>query len=227
MKPRIAIDGPAGAGKSTVARAVAKELGLAYLDTGAMYRAVTVAGLRRGIDFEDEEVLAALAAEIDLAVEYSDDGQNIIFLNGENVTEKIREPVVNRQVSLVARCQRVRAVMVEKQREIGRRGGVVMDGRDIGTNVMTEAEFKFYLTASLTERARRRRAELLAKGQTLTLEQMIEEIAARDKIDSEREVSPLRPADDAIIIDSTEMTIDEVVSLIVATVTRGNAGGNT
>ena len=102
-----------------------------------------------------------------------------------------------------------------------------MDGRDIGTNVMTEAEFKFYLTASLTERARRRRAELLAKGQTLTLEQMIEEIAARDKIASEREDSPLRPADDAIIIDSTEMTIDEVVSLIVATVTRGNAGGNT
>ncbi|HZK25381.1 MAG TPA: (d)CMP kinase [Oscillospiraceae bacterium] len=220
MKPRIAIDGPAGAGKSTVARAVAKRLGLAYLDTGAMYRAITVAGLRRKIDFQDQQALAVLAAQADLDVQYNDEGQNILFLDGENVSETIREPQVSRHVSLVARCPGVRAVMVQKQKEIGQRGGVVMDGRDIGTNVMTEAEYKFYLTASLAERARRRLAELLEKGQSLTLEQMKEEIAARDKIDSERECSPLRPADDAIHIDSTELTIDEVVALIVETVTR-------
>lgn len=219
MKPRIAIDGPAGAGKSTVARAVAEKLGLAYLDTGAMYRAITLAGLRQQADLHDGDALERLTQSVDLDIQSGSDGQNIIFLNGENVTADIRLPEVSRNVSFVARCPEVREIMAGKQRQIGSRGGMVMDGRDIGTNVMPDAEFKFFLTASLEERARRRLAELLATGESLDLEQMVGEIAVRDKIDSERECSPLRPAKDAIHIDSTHMTIDEVVDTIVGKVT--------
>lgn len=215
MKAKIAIDGPAGAGKSTVARAVAKELGLAYLDTGAMYRAITLAALRAGVDFNDSRALADLTESVELDIQIGSDGENIIFLNGENVSEEIREPEINRNVSYVARCPEVREIMVSKQQEIGRRGGGVMDGRDIGTKVMPEAEFKFFLTASLEERARRRLAELKAKGINLTLPQMIEEIRTRDKIDSERECSPLQAARDAIYLDTTEMTIEQVVKYIV------------
>ncbi|NLZ39542.1 MAG: (d)CMP kinase [Firmicutes bacterium] len=215
MKAKIAIDGPAGAGKSTVARAVAKELGLAYLDTGAMYRAITLAALRAGVDFNDSRALADLTESVELDIQIGSDGENIIFLNGENVSEEIREPEINSNVSYVARCPEVREIMVSKQQEIGRRGGVVMDGRDIGTKVMPEAEFKFFLTASLEERARRRLAELKAKGINLTLPQMIEEIRTRDKIDSERECSPLQAARDAIYLDTTEMTIEQVVKYIV------------
>lgn len=218
MKPRIAIDGPAGAGKSTVAREVAERLGLAYLDTGAMYRAVTLAGLRNGTDLHDAAALQALTDAIDLDIQTDGTGQNIIFLNGENVSADIRLPLISRNVSFVARCPQVRNVMADKQRTIGSRGGVVMDGRDIGTTVMPDAEYKFFLTASLQERARRRLAELIAKGEQLDLEQMMTEIAARDKIDSEREVAPLRPAADAIHIDTTQMSIEDVVSTIVNTV---------
>lgn len=218
MKPRIAIDGPAGAGKSTVARAVARQLGLAYLDTGAMYRAITLAALRENIDLEDGDALGLLTRRLQLDIQSGEDGQNVIFLDGEDVSEAIRLPVVSRGVSYVARCPAVRDVMVDKQRQIGARGGTVMDGRDIGTNVMPDAEYKFYLTASLDERARRRLAELTAKGETLELPQMIREIAARDKIDSERECSPLKAADDAVLLDTTEMTIEEVISTIVHTV---------
>ena len=215
MKPRIAIDGPAGAGKSTVAREVASRLGLAYLDTGAMYHAITLVGLRQGTDLHDASALEQLTESIDLDIQSDLDGQNIIFVNGENVSKDIRLPEVSRNVSFVARCAEVREIMVDKQRQIGSRGGMVMDGRDIGTNVMPDAEYKFYLTASLAERAKRRLAELLAKGEKLEMEQMMGEIAARDKIDSERECSPLRPAADAIHLDTTHMTIEAVVSTIV------------
>lgn len=218
MKPRIAIDGPAGAGKSTVAREVAGRLGLAYLDTGAMYRAITLAGLRRGTDTHDAEALEALTKAVELDIQSDGTGQNIIFMDGENVTEDIRLPIVNRNVSFVARCAQVREILVDKQRQIGSRGGVVMDGRDIGTNVMPGAEYKFFLDASLTERSRRRLAELSAKGEELELEQMMKEIAARDKIDSEREVAPLRPAEDAIYLDTTLLTIEDVVKTIVRAV---------
>jgi CMP/dCMP kinase len=218
MKPSIAIDGPAGAGKSTVAREVARRLGLAYLDTGAMYRAVTLAGLRRGTDLHSGEELETLTRSLELDIQSDSEGQNIIYLNGENVSAEIRLPEVSRNVSFVARCPQVREVLAGKQQAIGRRGGVVMDGRDIGTTVMPWAEYKFFLTASLEERSRRRLAELLAKGEQLDLEQMKEEIAARDKIDSEREVAPLRPADDAIHLDTTPMTIEDVVQAIVGRV---------
>ena len=218
MKPRIAIDGPAGAGKSTVAREVAGRLGLAYLDTGAMYRAITLAGLRRGTDIHDAKALEVLTKAVDLDIQSDCAGQNIIYLDGENVTEDIRLPIVNRNVSYVARCSQVREILSDKQRQIGSRGGVVMDGRDIGTTVMPNAEYKFFLDASLPERSRRRMAELSAKGEELELEQMMKEIAARDKIDSEREVAPLRPAEDAIYLDTTLMAFETVVDAIVSTV---------
>lgn len=215
MKARIAIDGPAGAGKSTVARAVAKKLGLAYLDTGAMYRAVTLAALREKVDLYDNKVLESLTAGLVINIKNAEDGQNIIYLNGEDVTAAIRLPEVSRHVSIVARCAEVREILVQKQKEIGWRGNIVMDGRDIGTNVMPDAEYKIFLTASLEERARRRMFELREKGEHIELEQMIKEIEARDKIDTERECSPLRQADDAILVDTTNMTIAEVVDKIV------------
>ncbi|HHU30660.1 MAG: (d)CMP kinase [Bacillota bacterium] len=215
MKARIAIDGPAGAGKSTVARAVAKKLGLAYLDTGAMYRAVTLAALREKVDLYDNKVLESLTAGLVIDIKNAEDGQNIIYLNGEDVTAAIRLPEVSRHVSIVARCAEVREILVQKQKEIGWRGNIVMDGRDIGTNVMPDAEYKIFLTASLEERARRRMFELREKGEHIELEQMIKEIEARDKIDTERECSPLRQADDAILVDTTNMTIAEVVDKIV------------
>lgn len=217
MKPRIAIDGPAGAGKSTVARAVARKLGLTYLDTGAMYRAITLSALRKGVNMDDPSELSRLAQQASLEIKNNGpDNQNLVFLDDRDVTEEIRLPEVSRNVSVVARCPEVRAILADRQRQTGRRGGVVMDGRDIGTNVMPDAEYKFFLTASLEERARRRQAELAARGEDISLTQMMSEIAARDKIDSERECAPLRPAPDAIHIDTTEKTVEQVVLAIVA-----------
>lgn len=216
MKPRIAVDGPAGAGKSTVARAVAEQLGLLYLDTGAMYRAITLAALQNGVDVNNEDALEKLTRQCLLDIKKNEaDGSNLVYLNGKDVSEQIRTPLVSRNVSYVAKCPKVRAIMAELQRDFGRRGGVVMDGRDIGTHVMPDAEFKFFLTASLEERARRRLAELVAKGEKLDLDQMVKEIAARDKIDSERECAPLKAAPDAIVIDTTALTVTQVVEEIV------------
>ncbi len=216
MKPRIAIDGPAGAGKSTVARAVARRLNLIYLDTGAMYRALTVAALRRDLDLHDDGALGELAELVRLDIRTEEaTGRNLIFLDGEDVTETIRQPLVSRNVSFVAKSPPVRRIMSDLQRRFGQRGGVVMDGRDIGTHVMPDAEYKFFLTASLPERARRRREELLAKGEDISLEQMAEEIASRDKIDSERQYAPLCRAGDAVEIDTTAMTAEEVIQAIV------------
>jgi len=191
---------------------VAQRLGLAYLDTGAMYRAITLAALRQGVDLLDAGKLARLASRAGLEIRNNGtDNLNMVFLDGEDVTEDIRLPEISRNVSFVARCPEVREILVDRQRQIGRLGGVVMDGRDIGTNVMPEAEYKFFLTASLVERARRRRAELAAKGEDTDLPQMMKELAARDRIDSERECSPLSAAHDAIHIDTTELTIEQVV----------------
>jgi cytidylate kinase len=218
MKPRIAIDGPAGAGKSTVARALAQTLGLTYLDTGAMYRAITLSALREGVRLSDAAELARLAQQISIEIRNDGpDNKNLVFLDGQDVTEEIRLPEVSRNVSVVARCPQVRNILAARQRQIGERGGVVMDGRDIGTVVMPEAEYKFFLNASLEERARRRQAELAAKGEQISLSQMMNELAVRDHIDSGRECAPLRPAADAIHIDTTEMTIEQVVRKIAAT----------
>ncbi|MFZ5632695.1 MAG: (d)CMP kinase [Bacillota bacterium] len=219
----IAIDGPAGAGKSTVARGVASVLGYRYVDTGAMYRAVTLSALERNIDLDDGRALSELAnkAKIDI-IENS--GENIlVLLNGVDVSEKIRDPLVTKNVSRVASVPGVRKALVAAQRAMAANGGVVMEGRDIGTVVIPDAPYKFYIVASACERARRRARDYEKMGLRVNMEKLIADIERRDRIDSSREVDPLRPAEDAQIIDCTGMTADEVINLIVKRVTEGRA----
>jgi cytidylate kinase len=200
----VAIDGPAGAGKSTVAKRVAAALGYRYVDTGAMYRAVALAGIERGVD--DPSGLAELALALDLHI---DNGSTIV--NGIDVSERIRDPDVTAKVSIVAAHPQVRAALVEFQRRTAATDDVVMEGRDIGSAVLPDAEVKIFLDASLEERARRRAAET---GETVV--EVKAAIEARDEADSRRDASPLIKADDAVAIDTTGMTIDEVVAEIVA-----------
>ncbi|HOJ46235.1 MAG TPA: (d)CMP kinase [Bacillota bacterium] len=208
--PVITIDGPAGAGKSTVAKKVAQELGLTYLDTGAMYRAVTLLALRRGVDVNDDAKMKELVRDI-----YLDLSGGRIYLNGEDVSEEIRRPEVSESVSLVARLGSVRERMTALQREIASRGGVVLDGRDVGSVVFPEADCKIFLTASVEERARRRYLELQNKGIAISFDEVKQNIVERDKIDSERDIAPLTIPEGAHIVDSTGLTIDEVVQEIV------------
>lgn len=215
--PHIAIDGPAGAGKSTVARILAARLGYLYVDTGAMYRALTYEALHVGVNLQDPQCLAALAARVHL--ELVDDR---LYCDGREVTPYLRLPDVSRYVSVVASVPAVRARMVEWQREIAGRHPVVMDGRDIGSYVLPEAEYKFFITASLKERARRRWQELLVQGHTgLTLEQVQEELAVRDALDAGRDIAPLARAPDAICIDTTALTPEQVVESIFDIIKRG------
>lgn len=220
----IAIDGPAGAGKSTVARRVAQRLGYLYIDTGAMYRALTLAAQRRGVSPHDEDALAKLARVLTIAFAADGDGQRVL-LDGEDVTDAIRAPDVTAEVSHVARHPMVREVMVEKQRELAKDGGIVMDGRDIGTHVLPNADVKIYLTASIDERALRRQREMEARGYRVDLETVKEEIARRDRLDSERAVAPLQKAADARLLDTTGLSVDDVVEEILAMCrTRGREG---
>lgn len=216
-KINVAIDGPAGAGKSTVARRVAAELKYIYIDTGAMYRAVALEAMRQHIPVTEDNrhQIAQLAERLNIELEPGGEG-TIVRVNGEDVTGKIREPQVSRLVPIVAAIGEVRSVLVQHQRKLAAGKGVVMDGRDIGTHVIPAAEVKIFLTASVEERARRRYAELLRQGTDLTYEQVVQDMAERDRIDSEREIAPLVKAPDAILVDSTELTIDQVVSRIVS-----------
>lgn len=209
----IAIDGPAGAGKSTVARMVAGQLGYVYIDTGAMYRAVTLSAQRLSITAEQEKQLSDLLQKLRIELSPGANGQSI-FVNGEDVTQLIRSREVTRQVSYFAASAVVRQVLSTMQRNMAERKGVVMDGRDIGTHVLPDAELKIFLTASVKERALRRFKELPADG-AVTLEQLEKEIAERDSLDEQREISPLVKAKDAIELDSSHMTIDEVAGAIV------------
>jgi cytidylate kinase len=213
-KISIAIDGPAAAGKSTVAKRLAEKLSYLYIDTGAMYRALTYCALKRGVDVNDEKGLMNVLHDTYIELKPSERGQ-LVFVNGEDVTEFIRQSDVTNSVSYVAKHPAVREEMVKRQREFAKHGGVVMDGRDIGTHVLPNAEVKIFLLASVEERAKRRHAENIARGFPSDLEQLKEEIARRDKIDSEREVSPLKKADDAVEIDTTSLSIDEVVAEIM------------
>ncbi|MEN3026156.1 MAG: (d)CMP kinase [Chlorobiota bacterium] len=203
----IAIDGPAGAGKSTTARRVAELLGYFYVDTGAMYRAVTLAALRSGIPLT-EESLQSLLPRVQIELRPSEQGQRTL-LNGEDVTEQLRLPEITRWVSLVSSFPSVRRFLVELQRRLGEGGGVVMDGRDIGTVVFPNADVKVYLTASLDVRARRRLRELQAQGIAATESEVAEELARRDMLDSQRQDSPLMQAADAVVIDTSGLTIEE------------------
>ncbi len=213
-KPIVAIDGPAGSGKSTTARLAAQRLGYLYLDTGAMYRAVTLKALREGVDVRDDEAVAKLAeeAQIDLVMR---DGKLTVLLDGEDVTEAIRMPEVSRNIGPVADNPEVRRVLVERQRQLGKEGGVVAEGRDIGTVVFPDAEVKLFLTALPHERARRRHKELLGKGVNLPLSDIREEIEKRDQEDMSRPVGALRKAPDAIELDTTGLAIEEQVAEVV------------
>jgi cytidylate kinase len=218
-KPNIAIDGPAGAGKSTVAKLVAKSLGYLYIDTGAMYRAVTLKALRDGADLNDHEKLGRLASDVLISLKAGADGNLTVLLDGEDVTEEIRLPAVSNSVSLVAKVPAVRRKMIALQKEMAAGGGVVMEGRDIGKVVLPDARVKIYLTAAAGERARRRWKELADKGINVDRRQIEEDICNRDFIDTAREMDPLAPPADAVIIDSTSCTVEGVVDLIAARVT--------
>ncbi|MBM7854643.1 cytidylate kinase [Desulfohalotomaculum tongense] len=213
-KLNVAIDGPAGAGKSTVAKLLADKLGLLYIDTGSMYRALTWKALQLNYDFNDTAALAELSSEV--MIKLITDNQNYrVFIDGEDVTGKIRQPEVSQRVSLVARIPEVRKNMVRQQQSMAASGGVVMDGRDIGTRVLPDAQAKFFLTASIEERARRRQRDLKQKGYHVPLETLMAEISQRDYIDQNRETDPLVPAEEAIIIDTTGLTINQVVEQMV------------
>ncbi|CAI6057928.1 (d)CMP kinase [Cohnella sp. JJ-181] len=210
----IAIDGPAGAGKSTVARLVASRLQYVYVDTGAMYRAVTCIALERGLAVADEAGLASLADTLDITLLPGEGGQ-VVLADGDDVTDRIRSREVTASVSRVSANAAVRRRMSELQRRMATAKGVVMDGRDIGTHVLPDAELKVFLTASPRERATRRYLEL-GDDAGVTLDQLEQEIAQRDRMDSEREIAPLRQAADAVLIDSTGRTVTEIVEEIVS-----------
>ena len=207
----IAIDGPAGAGKSTIARALADKLGARYLDTGAMYRAVALLAERAGVDPGDGEAMERILPNADIAVRYDDAGVQHVYLSGEDVTGQLRTNSISMGASMVGLHMAVRRKLTELQRRVAEENDVVMDGRDITTNVLPDTPYKFYLTSSVEERARRRYQQLLRRGGTdKTLEEIEREIAARDKNDMERDYMPLRRAEDAVLIDSSSLTIDEV-----------------
>ncbi|OUM95843.1 MAG: cytidylate kinase [Firmicutes bacterium ZCTH02-B6] len=210
----VAIDGPAGAGKSTVARKVAEALGYLYIDTGAMYRALTLAVLRAGAPVDDAAAVTAVVQRCRVSLAPGPNG-NRVFLNGEEVTGEIRTLAVSNAVSQVAAIPAVRQHLVELQRQLARAGGVVMDGRDIGTVVLPNADLKIFLTASLEERARRRYRETQALGHGSNLEEIRKNLEERDRLDSGRATSPLRIAEDAVVIDTTDWSIEQVVTHVL------------
>ena len=208
----IAIDGPAGAGKSTIAKALARELGAMYLDTGAMYRAIGLHMLRKGL-VNDPDAVAANVNDVDIEVRHVD-GVQRIFLSGEDVSEAIRQPEVSMVTSTVSAIPAVRARLVALQQQIAEGHDVIMDGRDIGTKVLPNATLKIYLTASAEERARRRCAELAEKGMPEPYEQVLQDMIRRDYQDTHRAASPLQPAEDSVHVDSSKLTIEETVTLM-------------
>ncbi len=210
----IAIDGPAGAGKSTIAKLAAKELSFIYVDTGAMYRAIALFMLNNKVDVESDDALQAALNKIDIVIAHEDGAQQV-YLNGENVSQTIRKEEVGNMASKVATKGPVREKLLDLQRGLAASHDVIMDGRDIGTNILPKAELKIYLTASSDVRAERRYKELAEKGETPDIAKIKEDIEARDYQDMHREIAPLKQAEDAVLIDSSYMTIDEVVEKIV------------
>ena len=215
MSYNIAIDGPAGAGKSTIARRVAKEKKFIYIDTGAMYRATAYYFFRHGLSPEKEADVEQACSQIEISIQY-EQGEQIVLLNGENVNSYLRTEEVGNGASVVAALPRVRQMLLDTQRKLAKENDCVMDGRDIGTCVLPEADCKIYLTASARTRAKRRFDELSAKGEICNLEQIERDILERDKRDMEREISPLKKAEDAHLVDSSELTIDEVTEKILS-----------
>jgi cytidylate kinase len=209
----IAIDGPAGAGKSTIARLAAKKLGYIYVDTGAMYRTIALYVIRKNVDYNNDEQLDEALSDINIEIKYVDGNQQV-WLNGEDVSDSIRNEEVGNMASTVATKKQVRAKLLQLQRDIAEKNNVIMDGRDIGTFVLPNAECKIYLTASVSVRAKRRYDELVSKGENPVLEKIESDIEKRDYQDMNREIAPLKQAEDAVYLDSSDMTIQEVVDKI-------------
>lgn len=210
----VAIDGPAGAGKSTIAKLVAKETGFVYVDTGAMYRALAVHFIKEGLDGEDVSAIEKACLSASVSIKY-EDGVQKVFLNGKDVSSLIREESVGNMASKSSSVPKVREKLLELQRTLAREEDVIMDGRDIGTNILPEAEVKIYLTASVSTRAKRRFDELTEKGVHCDYDEIYKDIEDRDYRDMNRETAPLKQADDAVLIDSSDMTIAEVVQEII------------
>jgi cytidylate kinase len=218
MKQSIGIDGPAGAGKSTIAKRIAAILRIPYLDTGAMYRGVAVAAKRHGVGFTDEEAIAKLVEAIDLRVRYTETGEQHIIVDGEDVTGELRTEEISQGASLVSRVPAVRDRMTILQREVAHEQRVIMDGRDICTNVLPDTPYKFFVTATAEERANRRYKQLLENGQPADYDMILHDIIRRDKQDSERTYKPLYCGADTKMIDTTNMTIEEAVNAILSEV---------
>lgn len=214
MGYNVAIDGPAGAGKSTIAKLVAKEKGYIYVDTGAMYRALAVYFIEKGIHAEETERIIDAAREAEVSIHY-EDGTQQVYLNGDNITTRLRTEEVGNMASMTSPIPEVRERLLELQRSLAREKDVIMDGRDIGTNILPNADVKIYLTASVETRAKRRYKELTEKGMDCNYEEIAKDIQERDMRDMNRETAPLKQAEDAVLVDSSDMTIPEVVETIV------------
>ena len=211
----IALDGPSGAGKSTLAKLLAKALGFLYVDTGAIYRTVGLAASRRGIPLEDARAVEAILPQLEIGMSYGDDGLQHMYLNGEDVTEAIRRNEVSRYASQVSAIPAVRTYLLEMQRKLAREHDVIMDGRDIGTVVLPQADLKIFLTATAQDRARRRYEELLERGQQVDREQVLREVMERDERDIHRQTAPLRQAEDAVSVDTTGNSLEESYQLLL------------
>ncbi len=218
----IAVDGPSAAGKSTLCKAMAERLGYLYVDTGAMYRALAWGAMQRGVDIDDEQGLTAFLATSDIGLQ-NIDGVPHVFYNGKDVTEAIRTPAISMAASSISRWQAARKYLVAQQQDIGRQGGIVMDGRDIGTVVLPQAEVKIFLTASPDARARRRHKQLLEAGEKATFDQVLADIEKRDAQDQGRKESPLRAADDAAVLDTTDLTFDQSLAAMLEIVAKRQA----
>lgn len=214
----IAIDGPSGAGKSTMAKRLATQLGYLYVDTGAIYRTLGLFALRQGVDPADEAGVTLLLPKVDISMAYGEDGLQHMYLGGEDVTWAIRAPEVSVAASKVSAIPAVRAFLLEMQRDMARHGNVIMDGRDIGTVVLPTADVKFFLVASPEARAHRRYLELQERGSVTTLEEVLRDIIERDRRDSSRAAAPLKQAEDAILVDTTEYSLEDSFQLLLRTV---------
>lgn len=211
----VAIDGPSGAGKSTIARAAAKRLGYLYVDTGAMYRTIGLAAFRAGIALGETQRVVPILSDVHIGLSYDEEGVQHVLLNGEDVSVPIRTPEMSEYASFVSKIPEVRAYLLDTQRNLAKQHSVIMDGRDIGTVILPDAQVKIYLTASAQARAKRRHKEYLDKGETITLDEVLEQMIRRDKQDSERAAAPLRQAEDAVRLDTSEMTLEESIQAVL------------
>ncbi len=218
MSIAIAIDGPAGAGKSTIAKAAAKHLGFIYVDTGAMYRAIGLYTIRKGVDPADTQAVVALLSEIEVSLARDENKNQLVILNGEDVSGFIRTEQVSMAASRVSAIPEVRAFLLNLQRDMAKANDVIMDGRDIGTVVLPDAKVKIFLTASAEIRARRRYDELIAKGEQAVYEDVLADVIERDNNDMNRPIAPLKPAEDSIIVDTSELNLEESIALLIKTI---------